>query len=82
MPIFGRILLYRRDLSEWRPLAQPIAERVQRLTRAAGQDFDITAVEIDRVARDAEPLRFAPCAVTKPHALHAATNGKPSGFLR
>ncbi len=49
--------------------------------RAAGQDFNVTTTEIDRMARDTEPLRFAPCAIAKPDALHAATNLEPSGFF-
>lgn len=48
---------------------------------AAGQDFNITAAEIDRMARDTEPFRFAPCAVTKPDTLHTTTNRESAGFF-
>jgi hypothetical protein len=47
----------------------------------AGQDFDVATDEIDRMARDTEPLRFAPRTVTKPDALYAATNCEPSGLF-
>ncbi len=64
----------------WRAVTKPDAQFRDFLRAPTGKDFDVSVVEIDCIARDAEPQRLSPGTVPEPYALNAPTDPEATRY--